>query len=148
TAPIDASLLVDAPEWVLRAKEYFASISTDARWVHAVEGWLKLERELGFPESSQQRLSPQGRPLQIHQWIQTKRKYSASPPIRQVAQFGASCQLWWSNLQPEQRGITGHDKLNRPSSPLPLDAWEDLRRGGPNGLFLVLLALGWWVDAA
>ncbi|KAI9059315.1 hypothetical protein FKP32DRAFT_1534588, partial [Trametes sanguinea] len=147
-ASIDASLLVDAPEWILRAQEYLASLSTDARWVRAVEGWLKLERELGFPETPQSRLSTQGRPLQIHQWIQAKRKYAATPPIRRVAEFGASCELWWSNLQPEQRATSSDGKLTRPSSRLPLEAWDEIRRGGPNGLFLVLLALGWWVDAA
>ncbi|KAI9067505.1 hypothetical protein FKP32DRAFT_1552446, partial [Trametes sanguinea] len=132
------------PDWIIQAKDYLVTVSTDARWARAVEDWLKLERMLGFPQSSDARLPIQHRPIQVRQWIQAKRKYSATPAISKLAEYGASCQLWWSDLQPETRGVSSDGRHRRPASPLPSEAWEDLRKGGPNGLFLVLLALGWW----
>ncbi|KAI9064963.1 hypothetical protein FKP32DRAFT_1568831, partial [Trametes sanguinea] len=136
-----------APEWILEAKDHFVTVSTDRRWVRAVEVWLELERlTVIFPKDA--RLPTQDRPLQLRQWIQAKRKYSATPSISKVAEFGASCQLWWSTLQPQARGVTSDGHHKRPAPPLPVEEWEGLRKGGPNGLFLVLLALGWWITAA
>ncbi|KAI9069756.1 hypothetical protein FKP32DRAFT_1541007, partial [Trametes sanguinea] len=132
------------PEWIKHAKDHFVTVSADPRWVSAVEAWLRLERSLGYPEGTDSRLPTQGRPFQVHQWLQAKRKYTSMPTIRRVAEFGAGCQLWWSNLQPEARGRTHDGQPTRPASPLPRESWQVLRRGGPNGLFLVLLALGWW----
>ncbi|KAH9885582.1 hypothetical protein C8Q73DRAFT_630390, partial [Cubamyces lactineus] len=131
------------PEWVKEASLFFATLSADRRWISVVEGWLQLEKNLGYPESQDARLPTKGRPIEVRQWIQKHRKFASKPSIRKVAEFGASCELWWTGMQPAER-IRDGQKYHRPSEVLPSCVWDSLRRGGPNGLFLVLLALGWW----
>jgi hypothetical protein len=50
--------------------------------------------------------------------------------------------LWWVKMQPTWRG---GESLVRT---LLTDAnWELILRGGSNGLFMVVMALSWWVHA-
>ena len=50
---------------------------------------------------------------------------------------------WWASLQPQWR----NDQDGRPTQrSVPDNAdWAALCRGGQNGVFLVLVALSWWV---
>lgn len=54
--------------------------------------------------------------------------------------FGAAVLEWWLTIQPTTR------KTWPPVySPLPMDfSFEYFNCGGPNGVFLVVLCLGWW----
>ena len=54
---IDAALVESAPGWVKDAASFFAHISLDTRWGDVVKGWLRLERNLEYPQS-QVRLVP------------------------------------------------------------------------------------------
>ena len=58
-------------------------------------------------------------------------------------EFGNSVINWWLTIQPTTRKQWPpvHD-------PLPEDFSLDyFNRGGPNGVFLVILCLGWWANA-
>ena len=66
------------------------------------------------------------------------------PKIINAKEFGESWKVWWGSLQPVWRNFswpptqavnsTGRD-------------WAALCRGGPNGVVLALIGLGWWVAA-
>ena len=68
------------------------------------------------------------------------------PVIKDVELFGIVCMKWWHKIQPHFRQ-NGSELL-----PLPNlvqieadgDPWANLRKGGPNGLIVVILLLSWW----
>jgi hypothetical protein len=60
-------------------------------------------------------------------WQKRGRKYSTLPTISNLGAFGVIWRIWWTHLQ--KRSIDGTDSI---------------RRGGMNGLVLVLLLLAWW----
>ena len=85
--------------------------------------------------------------MQVRQWIQAHRQYE-KPPAVKTTEYGVAWRLWWRELQPAVR-LDAAGELQRPSADVVQGgSWGVLRRGGPNGFFLVLLALGWWVRAA
>ena len=57
--------------------------------------------------------------------------------------FGAKVVEWWLTIQPTTR------KVWPPSyEPLPEDfSFNYFNRGGPNGVFLMILCLSWWANA-
>jgi hypothetical protein len=64
------------------------------------------------------------------------------PQVINVEEFGANFGKWWLTMQPSWR----KESLLRE---LPPDAdWTVLKRGGSNGLALVVMTLSWWVRAA
>lgn len=66
-------------------------------------------------------------------------------PTFHAAEFAAAWKLWWEGLQPAWR-IQGTWPLGRE---VPADEdWSILRRGGNNGLFLVVMCLSWWGTTA
>lgn len=56
-----------------------------------------------------------------------------------------SWRLWWRSLQPDWRA----NGTWPPSRDVPDDEdWEDLCKGGINGLFLIVMCLSWWGPVA
>ena len=49
--------------------------------------------------------------------------------------------LWWVKMQPTWRGGKSLIKTSPPDQD-----WEPLIHGGPNGIFVVVLALCWWIQ--
>ena len=70
------------------------------------------------------------------------RKYSRGDQV-DAGKFGASVITWWLTIQPTTR------KQWPPTyDPLPNDfSFDYFNRGGPNGVFLLILCLGWWANA-
>ncbi|KAI0666067.1 hypothetical protein C8Q78DRAFT_983821 [Trametes maxima] len=141
---------VNTPAWISEATAYLLTISNDTRWVQAVGDWAHLERAMGYPEGQgpDHRLPAKHRPIQVGQWLKT-RKYAAIPAIPSVTRYGANWRLWWAALQPPGRSKGVETTLScLPRKLLDNDAWTLLRRGGTNGLFIALISLGWWIQAA
>ena len=87
----------------------------------------------------------QFRPEEIEWWMRRGRKYNRTPQIKDVAAFGASWMDWWAKMQPPRRGTT----WPFPHTPLRDQwQWNDLRKGGSNGLFLAIISLSWWLAEA
>lgn len=56
-----------------------------------------------------------------------------------------SWQSWWYELQPEWRRLpNGAVSKDVPDKG---EQWDALCQGGKNGLFMAVLALGWWAAA-
>jgi hypothetical protein len=91
----------------------------------------------------QVRLSSDKRPGAVHIWLKGKRKFGVIPEIGQVQTFAHSWWAWWESLQPGWRITNG-----RPFSqqiPLGGETWQSVYKGGPNGFFIVVLTISWWL---
>lgn len=77
-------------------------------------------------------------------WLARGRKYSLVPDIKDVGVYGGQVRGWWRAIQPEWRKehAEGDWPLHR-QAPLDED-WDLVARGGPNGLMMVMMAIGWW----
>ena len=65
------------------------------------------------------------------------------PNITNLNKYKASWQSWWRGLQPEWHLLDDGTFLQQDMG----EQWVNLRQGGPNGFFLIVLAFAWWVKA-
>jgi hypothetical protein len=92
-------------------------------------------------------LSNNNRPAQVADWFQHGWKWNAMPDIGAgvVESYSQNWWLWWVGLQP-WRG-SDWTSLARELPDGEID-WSATRKGGSNGFYVVLLALGWWFIGA
>ncbi|KAG9221974.1 hypothetical protein PTI98_008939 [Pleurotus ostreatus] len=145
--PSPATLLSpNAPEWTRKAVEYMVGLGLGDHWLSLVKNWVKLETKLAFGEGvdgRKMRLPTQGRPLQLKDWMQRHRPYTSNAVlITDVVAFGSDVQKWWNTMQPAWRRGDG-DTLQGYVPP-ENGNWDELAKGGANGLLLLVLAMGWW----
>jgi hypothetical protein len=84
------------------------------------------------------------RPGEIAIWLKNGRRTHSNqmPAIDNPKEYGDRWNAWWWGMQPSWRD---------PDLPfdMPSEAsaasWSHLLCGGPNGILLVILALGWWM---
>ncbi|KLO15474.1 hypothetical protein SCHPADRAFT_790657, partial [Schizopora paradoxa] len=65
-----------------------------------------------------------------------------------VAAFASEVRAWWTALMPGWR-LPSDGRTAQAAWPLQRNVpetedWKKVRKIGPNGIFLVLLALSWW----
>jgi hypothetical protein len=141
-----------ANKWFTPWVAHFRQLSTDPSWQALVTKWKQFEL-LNPPDgvsfqcfyllffSHVQRLPTMSRPEEVQWWIKRKRLLSLLPSIENPSEYGTMWRLWWVNMQPAWRGGELLGKI------LPADGvWEPLVHGGLNGLFIVVVALSWWVN--
>ena len=82
------------------------------------------------------------RPEKVNAWIKSKKKIS--PPEIDIDEFASSFMAWWIALQPGWRladdGSFKYEALKN-------EDWRVLHKGGSAGLYIVVVALSWWVRA-
>lgn len=90
-----------------------------------------------------QRISAKARPEEVAWWIKRAKQASSVPKVN-VAEFATEWRSWWEAMQPVWRHVDGESSLSRnvPST----EDWDALARGGSNGLFLIIMALSWWLQ--
>ena len=79
-------------------------------------------------------------------WLKNGRRTQANqmPEVNVPKEYGDRWNGWWWSMQPSWRD---------PESPFDMPSetsavsWSNLLCGGPNGLLLVILALGWWMKS-
>jgi hypothetical protein len=93
-----------------------------------------------------EKLPTKPRPAELGWWFRIgRRKYGRKcmPKITSIDEFKHQWIQWWTAAQPKWR--------NTEHWPFPQDKVEDhwggLSSGGKDGLFLVVMSLGWWVHA-
>ncbi|TDL14788.1 hypothetical protein BD410DRAFT_703192, partial [Rickenella mellea] len=93
--------------------------------------------------SQAHRLGTSGRPEEVHVWLKGGRRLNVLPEI-DVADFATQWRKWWTRLQPVVRipSTAAGWPLLRPAS-ADID-WSRTRRGGRNGLLVVVITLMWW----
>ena len=82
-----------------------------------------------------------GRPDVIPTWLKFGRKYETPPKISSLKDFAECWYEWWRNLQPQYRNKKGGGLSRKIEEG---ETWSQLRRGGPNGFFMIILTLSWW----
>jgi len=87
-------------------------------------------------------LPSRNRPTEVAVFIKYARKFSCGDGV-DAEKFGAAVTAWWITIQPTTR------KAWPPTyEPLPEDfSFEYFNRGGPNGVFIMILCLSWWANA-
>lgn len=71
------------------------------------------------------------------------------PDISQnVDEFASGWWDWYISLQPEwrikQTDAKGTALIKQKPEDADCSEWGDIKKGGPNGIFSLLLTLGWW----
>ena len=87
-------------------------------------------------------ISAKGRPSGISYWLKNAQSHSAVPRIQDVGSWANSWRVWWTGLQP---GSHKGDKLLRVVE--PGEPWVEVKKGGINGFYTVVVSLGWWSGA-
>ena len=87
------------------------------------------------------------RPEAVPWWIKNARRMNKMPPQVDLRSFPAQVREWWAAIQPSWRiPVTSEWPLLR-DVPEGED-WSCIKKGGPNGLFLVVMCLYWLHEAA
>lgn len=82
-----------------------------------------------------------GAPDELTWWQEKAKQNIAKRPAIGSPDFPNAVRNWWLQLQPEWRGSF----LSRDT---PADhSWFDFQVGGPNGLFLVIVCMSWWLPS-
>jgi hypothetical protein len=64
------------------------------------------------------------------------------PVVNDPKEYGDRWNAWWWSMQPTWRDPESPSNL---PSEVPAGSWSNMLCGGPNGLLLVVIALGWWM---
>ncbi|KAI0074004.1 hypothetical protein K474DRAFT_1572838, partial [Panus rudis PR-1116 ss-1] len=129
------------PQWVQDATAYLRDVSDLPSWHAVVDGWLRLEHLMRYPDNKPpNRLPTSDRPEEVGAWM-SSRSYTQRPAVK-VKPFSAQWKKWYSGVQPKSRDTTTWP-FKRDVSPDNCD-WGVLLRGGPNGFFLIIVSLSWW----
>lgn len=76
------------------------------------------------------------------------RKLTWKPDIQDVSFYGRELLVWYASIMPPWRRV-GADgwRLSR-NAPAGDAGWDVLMKGGGNGIFIIILSIVWWRDAA
>ncbi|KAH8104233.1 hypothetical protein DFH11DRAFT_1520025, partial [Phellopilus nigrolimitatus] len=85
-------------------------------------------------------LSTKGRPTDLNKYLKSGADLGAWS-ITSLTKFADSVDRWWDGLQPAWRRARGENlsRIDRKN-----EGFEDIRFAGPEGLYLVVLALAMW----
>lgn len=92
-------------------------------------------------------MTTQSRPDEVAWWFQIGRRSfirKKFPSIDDPDAYGKQWVEWWKNVQPGWRDV--EDWPNQPAGANEKD-WGCLPSGGKDGLFIVMVSLGWWILA-
>ena len=140
---------------------YLRGVSTSSPWQDLLTEYLDFEREgpitgvcffffffsvlCTYSLQRLQKLSTNSRPDLVTPWIKRHANKKHEPVDVEQNDFGPQFCAWWTAIQPTWRILPG----GQYSRVVPdNETWASLRKGGSAGLFVVVVALSWWVRAA
>jgi hypothetical protein len=89
-------------------------------------------------------LTTESRPREVSSWIKRHAHKKHEPVTIEANEYGNHFCKWWTALQPSWRVLSD----GRYSKEVPADeTWVTIRKGGGSGLYIVVMALSWWVRA-
>ncbi|KAJ8456443.1 hypothetical protein ONZ51_g12119 [Trametes cubensis] len=139
------------PEWMNDALECFNGLDTKnryARWPRLLELWIDFEKAAGFT-GNKARLTCNHRPEEIKHWISRGRRYDRLPIVKSLGHYATAWKKWWATMQPQCRQPEGAAQwpllLVAPENP---SEWNIIRINGSNGLFIIIVSLAIWLQAA
>ena len=137
---------------------YLRGVLTSSSWQDLLSEYLDFEREgpitgvcfslsvFSMYNSQQpQKLSTSSQPDSVTPWIKRHIQKKHEPIEVEENDYGPQFCAWWTAIQPTWRILPG----GQYSREVPdNETWASLRKGGSAGLFVVVVALSWWVRAA
>ena len=161
-----ALLLADEdvrPDWLLAAVgKYLRYVPYFGCLGKVIDLFLAQEASLGYPntvsvfillrsvfglfihnvKSKRMALPSTNRPVEVGQFQKWHRDFTRGNNV-DSEKFGNSVVTWWLTIQPTTR------KQWPPVHDLPPNnlSFDYFNCGGPNGVFLVILCLGWWANS-
>lgn len=95
------------------------------------------------------KLPSRPRPDEVAWWFGHGRRRLRSPcdlpPIKSIEDFKEKWIRWWSAIQPTWRNTSSWPFVQE--DPTEDQDWGSLPNGGKDGLFLIVVSLGWWIYA-
>ena len=80
-------------------------------------------------------------------WLKKGKEYGAAPSeIHPISEFTEQTIMYYRSLQPQERqAVWQFGSLHCPSRTIPKasEEWSGLRKGGPFGFFVLILAASW-----
>ena len=74
------------------------------------------------------------------------KKKEVVPPVK-PAQFGKQFMEWWTVLQPDWQKDNTEGLLLFFHDVLTGKTWQGMKKGGTAGIYIVVMALSWWIQA-
>jgi hypothetical protein len=93
------------------------------------------------------KLTASDRPDEISHWFRIGRRLFGKknmPEIKSIQVFEDKWLKWWARCQPKWRKT---ERWPFPQDDADVGDWERLPLGGKDGLFIVVMSLGWWAHA-
>ncbi|KIJ90795.1 hypothetical protein K443DRAFT_135619 [Laccaria amethystina LaAM-08-1] len=126
------------PTWLRNSKmpDYLRGVSKEKAWQELVTSLFMFEAV----NTTTGNLPTTSRPDEVASWIKSKKK--DLPPEVDVDPYGSSFMAWWIAIQPRWR-LTDNATFvyDVPSD----EDWHFLHKGGSAGLYVVVVALSWWI---
>ncbi|KAA1479456.1 hypothetical protein DENSPDRAFT_751733, partial [Dentipellis sp. KUC8613] len=133
------------PHWMEEARTFLKTGPKSVEWDEVIAKWTACEELLGYPGAKERKhwLEKEKRPFAIGQWMKEGRHYEKVQPLGNLMIFADTMRCWWIVNQP------GWRKISERGWPLKRmtngdETWDQLQKGGPNGIFLFLVPLVWW----
>ena len=137
---------------------YLCGVSTSSPWQDLLTEYLDFEREgpitgvcfyfsvlCTYSLQQLQKLSTNSQLDLVTPWIKQHANKKHEPIDVEQNNFGPQFCAWWTAIQPTWRILPG----GQYSRVVPdNETWASLRKGGSAGLFVIVVALSWWVWAA
>ncbi|PPR03008.1 hypothetical protein CVT24_012321 [Panaeolus cyanescens] len=93
-------------------------------------------------------LGTQSRPNEIQVWIKRKKPLKSVPLSVDPKVYAVQFNSWWCALQPSWRSAKSADRVEdilRNNTKLDRESWISVLKGGNNGMYVVVMALSWWI---
>ncbi|EIN04408.1 hypothetical protein PUNSTDRAFT_138449 [Punctularia strigosozonata HHB-11173 SS5] len=133
------------PEWFTSSMSWMDSLEHGGlAFKRLLAAYADFEISLGFAETKALTTSKK-RPEAVRHWLGRGRKLTKPPPTGPATSHLQNWTAWWCDIQPSWREGT-ELPLRRPTMSGTIPEWS-AQRGGPNGLYMVVLCLAWCLIA-
>jgi len=88
----------------------------------------------------QVKINVDGAPAALKQWASKRGRDVWAEPNKLTSGHSQETLQWYLSLQPDSRSKTWPPTYDHDYDP---SKWDNLRKSGPNGLYLVLMSLSW-----
>ncbi|KDQ34006.1 hypothetical protein PLEOSDRAFT_1081005 [Pleurotus ostreatus PC15] len=150
----DLIALQAMPKWLRDAVNMLRGFKGSIEYLEAVAWFINFERHVEHNPGKP--LQADGRPAVLDNWIHNGRRPKAHRKLTKE-QLKTMCDelfKWWFSIQPPERIPPDFNMSSRDCASLIIidtnthEDWPKLYRGGVNGIYGVLVCLGWWLEAA
>jgi hypothetical protein len=85
------------------------------------------------------------RPNEVQVWVKRHINKKDIAPTVDADKYGKLFIKWWAAMQPSWRNVVADGGFSRT---VPDDEkWDSLAKGGTTGIYVVVMALSWWIKA-